>query len=84
MAIFVLFIEGCNAVIFLIFAQCIPSLLPFDFLGVGGNVADGTDRNHHLRIVCIWVYVCNSYHRILRRSIISSPIYESCTKVSKA
>lgn len=69
MAIFVLFIEGCNAVIFLVFAQCIPSLLPLDFFGVGGSVADGTDRNNHHRIVCLWVCVCHSYHRILRRSI---------------
>ena len=48
MAIFVLFVEGCNAVIFLIFAQCIPSLLPPYFLGVAGNVTDRTDRDYHL------------------------------------
>ena len=49
MVIFALFIEGCNAVIFLIFAQCIPSLLPLYFLGVSGKVTDRTDRDYHLR-----------------------------------
>lgn len=69
MALGIPFVEGCNAAILLVSAQRIPSLLPLDFLGVGRNEADGADRNHHLRIVCLWIRVCNSYHRILRRSI---------------
>ena len=59
MAIFVLFIEGCNAVIFLVFAQYIPSLLPLYFLGVAGNVTDRTDRDYHLRKAFFWVLIMN-------------------------